>query len=263
MSERTPELLIRDVDALVGACTLEVVFDFGTAAALDRGAKMLKDVCAAFALAGHFGAYARTVDSRHEATMAAAAPTRLSDLQVVVQLVASNLAPKAFQFLRNMLGNLVTVDAPVRSIRVSPRGASGEAPIARLPPVTQFNESSAYPDSAITPAVFELVWSDSDFSKLRRVQVQFRSPPPVDLRVQLGPWVDAWYQLLELGAFSSPFGLPFETQSVRGELTLFDETSYEISVSRFIASEAGFRVLANMLGHFSRRVLPIAKVEID
>jgi hypothetical protein len=132
-----------------------------------------------------------------------------------------------------------------------------------LPPVDERNESIAYAATAVTPAAFELVWSDAPFSKARRVVVEFRAPPPADLPARLGPYVDAWYQLLELGAFAAPFGLPFETESIRGRLCLFDDRSYEISIARYLGSEAGFRVLANMLAHFSRHEVAVAGVEID
>lgn len=257
-----PELVFIGAPAMVGDCRLEVVFDFASAADMQLGTEVLAAACDAFAAAGNLGAYPMAGNTRHEASMAASAIVRAGERQAGLLLTAFNTDPKAFQLLRNMLGTLVRCDARLERIRVTAQGSQGEQPV-RLPPVEERNESTAYAATAVTPALFELIWSDSQFSKARRVLVEFRAPPPADLPASLGRYVDAWYQLLELGAFCAPFGLPFETESIRGRLSLFDERSYEISIARFVASEAGFRVLANMLGHFSRHVLAIASVEID
>jgi hypothetical protein len=257
-----PELVFHGAPALAGACRLEAVFEFASPEDMGRGTEVLAGACEAFAMAGALGAYALAGNTRHEASMAASAIVRAGERQAGVLFTASNTDPKAFQFLRNMLGQVVACDARLDRIRVMAQGEQATQPV-RLPQVDERNESVAYPATAITPAVFELIWSDSEFSKARRVMVEFREPPPADLPARLDPYLDAWFQLLERGAFSAPFGLPFETQSIGGALTLFDETSYEISIVRFLSSEAGFRVLANMLGHFSRHVLAIASVEID
>lgn len=257
-----PELVFHGVPAMVDMCRLEAVFDFASAEDMGRGTELLAGACDAFAAAGAFGAYALAGNTRHEASMAASAIVRVGERQAGVLFSASNTDPKAFQFLRNMLGSLLARDARLERIRVTAQGGPAGHSV-RLPFVDEHNESVAYPATAITPSVFGLTWNDSQFSKARRVMVEFREPPAADLPARLRPCLDAWFQLLEGGAFCAPFGLPFETESIGGALTLFDETSYEISITRFVASEAGFRVLANMLGHFSRHVLAIASVEID
>ncbi len=188
---------------------------------------------------------------------------RRADERCLVALVrAANVDATAFQFLRNMLGSLVTRSARLQRIRVLVEGA-GAASVERLPVIDDLNESHAYPRTWVTPDDFELVWADSEFSKARRVLLAFGAPPPTDVAIKLQPYVLAWFGLLERGAFCAPYGLPFETESVGDGLSVFDETSYEISIRRFVASEAGFHVLANMLGHFSRNVLAIESVEID
>jgi len=262
MSVYNPELSIQGAEAFLGDCQIEVAFRFGHAEGVLAGAELLAQVCTAFADAGRLGAYAKAGNTRYEPTLRVSELVRMNEREAGVLFTASNLDPKAFQFLRNMLGALAQLDVVLSDIRISARG-SGAAKAIRLPPVEEDNESDAYPGTAITAVQFELIWSDSDFSKVRRVLVEFGYPPPTDLLQQIKPYVDAWYLLLEMGAFSAPFGLPFETVSQRGQVSLFDEMSYEISISRFISSEAGFRVLANMLGHFHRHVLPIVSVEID
>jgi|GEM_PF-2862342 hypothetical protein len=259
-----PELILYGVSVLADACRLETMFEFTSAEDIGRGTEVLAATCEAFAAAGALGGYAMAANTRQEAMMAASAIVRVSERQACMQFSAANTDPKAFQYLRNMLSMLVACDARLERICITAQGSqlTQSLPV-RVPLVDERNESVAYPATAVTPEVFDLVWSDSQFSKSRRVIVEFRQPPPTDLPARLGPYVQAWFDLLEKGAFCAPFGLPFETESIGGRLSLFDETSYEISIARFVASEAGFRVLANMLGHFSKHVLAIASIEID
>jgi len=257
-----PELVIDGIAALSGDCQLKTVFEFASADDMRRGEEILSASCEAFVTAGGLGGFAMAGRMHPEGIMAAWGGMHAREQQADLQFRAVTIDPKAFQFLRNMLGVLVAHNARLERIRVTAQGAPAVEPVL-LPVLGESNESTAYPAMAVPPEIFQLVWSDSQFSKARRVIVEFPEPPPPGLPARLEPYVQAWFGLLERGAFCAPFGLPFETESVGGRLSLFDETCYEISIARFIASEAGFRVLANMLGHFSHNVAPIERVEID
>lgn len=257
-----PEVVFVGAQALTGNCRLAAAFEFASADDRERAADLLTIACEAFAQAGALGAHAMPGNLRVEASMAALALADDDQRKAAMLFTASNCDPKAFQLLRNMLGALVEQDVRLERIRLTVEGSHGEQAVL-LPLVEELNESTAYAATAVTPALFDLVWSDSQFSKARRVLVEFPAPLPDDLPVRLSPYLDAWYRLVELGAFCAPFGLPFETESIRGRLCLFDDSSYEISVARFLGSEAGFRVLANMLGHFCRHELAVVSVEID
>ncbi|MBS0172638.1 MAG: hypothetical protein JSR64_01225 [Nitrospira sp.] len=257
-----PELVIDGIAALAGECRLKTVFEFSSAEDMRRGAEILRFSCEAFATAGALGGYAMAGRMYPEANITVSGGVRTREQQADVQFSVVSIDPKAFQFLRNMLGMLVAHNARLERIRVTAQDAPADGPVL-LPTVGEGNESTAYPAMVVPPELFQLVWSDSQFSKTRRVIVEFHERPPAGLPGRLEPYVQAWFGLLERGAFCAPFGLPFEAESVGGRLSLFDETCYEISIARFVASEAGFRVLANMLGHFSRNVLAIARVEID
>lgn len=267
MSVYRPELTIQGAQAMPGDCQLEARFVFAAPDDMARGTECLAEACAVLAQAGRLGAFPLSRHGRHAPDLSASATVRIDDRQAGVLFAASNLDPKAFQCLRNMLGELARLDVLLAAIRVTVRGSGGER-VVRVPEVDTANESVAYPACVVTPVDFEFVWADSQFSKSRRVLLEFGAEPPRDLPARLAPWLQAWYRLLEMGAFSTPFGLPFETESQRGQLSLFDRTSYEISVSRYVSSEAGFRVLANMLAHFNAHrsapdFVPIARVEVD
>ena len=262
MSESKATVAVYGSERLSGACRLEVTIVFSTVPDLAVATAEVGDVFGAFAAAGRLGAYVLAGDSKIESTIEYEGQLVTHDHSVSAVCVASNIDPRAFQLLRNMLGEMRARGTSIDSIRVEVSGFR-EGTIARLPEITNMNESEAYPTAARASDFPGLIWADSEFSKLRRVLVEFYESPPKLTFERMKTYADAWYLLLEKGAFSRPFGPPFETQSIRGTLSRFDEVTNEISISRFIASEAGFKLLANMLGHFSRYVSRLARVEID
>jgi hypothetical protein len=125
------------------------------------------------------------------------------------------------------------------------------------------NESEAYPTIKNPHAIRACGFSDADFSKLRRVIIDCEMMLGDAQLAALRECAARWYDLLEFGAFARPFGSPAETSSIRGKLVRFDQTSYEVQISRYLGSEIGFKVLGNMLNRFATRVHPIARVEFD
>ena len=106
-----PDLIVHGAAAMLGHCGLKIAFEFAGADDLERGAAVVTDVCKAFAIAGALGAYALTRHARAEATMGMPEIRRADERCLVALVRAANVDATAFQFLRNMLGSLLTRSA--------------------------------------------------------------------------------------------------------------------------------------------------------
>lgn len=262
MSNIYPSIIISGFEELSRTCNLEITIHFPVTQVTENTIADVSDICFSFASAGKFGAYAIAGNSKIGTAIAYDGKVFAHNNSITVEFITTNINYKAFQFFRNMLMLLQEKDVAISSIGVIVHDYHGNQTI-RLPEITDINESEEYLNVVITPDISEFIWGNSEFSKTRRVLIEFHESLTKEQFLTLCIYTDAWYLLLEKGAFSSPFGLPLETQSLRGMASLFDEVTYEISISRYISSEVGFKVLANMLKHFSRNVFPITKVEID
>lgn len=177
------------------------------------------------------------------------------------QLEAEFVDPRAFQLLRNMAGRLKLQEIDVTRITVTELGQD-ERPPVELPEPDDDNEYDIYPELS-SRLGFAVEGEDSDFSKSRRCLVEMRDPVEASHVLGIRDWIQPWYLLLEAGAFALPVGLPDETDSIRGSVTIFDELTVEISVDRFLASETAFFVLINMLDAYGRTSIPMARIIVD
>ena len=259
MSKTYPSVIFSGVEHLLGDCKLEIVIHFSDSMNVQTA---LDEISMAFASAGSLGAFANASSYKVDSIVVYKGQALAQKNAILVEFFTTNIDFKAFQFFRNMNSYLQVKDVVVSRIDVRVENSTGNK-MLELPGLTDINESDAYPRKVIAPDSPELIWGDSEFSKTRRVLVEFGALLSREQFEDLSFYANAWYQLLEMGAFAMPVGLPYETDSIRGRVSLLDEITYEISIDRYIASEVGFGVLANMLFHFSKNVIQIIKVEID
>jgi hypothetical protein len=170
----------------------------------------------------------------------------VQDLQVLIWVLdVRNLDLYGLELVRNMAMRL-----EVQGIAVSGLRLDGPAQLPaerRKSDPEDENEFDAYP--AVSKHLgFASKGEEGDVGKMRRCLVELSVPVETAHIARLSQWVAPWYELLEGGAFARPVGLPSETESFRGDVTLFDEQSIEITVNRFQASETAWHPLLNMLG---------------
>lgn len=261
MKTKYPALQVCGSDDLRRGCRFQAKFEFENTEALKASANQIDDACSTFASAGSHGAFETSQRSGTRPSFiyedALARGT-----SILALFSTSGMDYRAFHFLRNMLDRTPAYDMTLKSISIAADGFR-ESEALLLPEIDQLNESDQYPRVVLSPDIPSFISESTDFSKSRRAIVEFREPLRQDSFSALQRCTDAWYLLLEKGAFSKPFGSAFEAESIRGNLSRYDETSYEIHVSRYIVSEIGFKILANMLKHLSRYVSPVVQIEID
>jgi hypothetical protein len=233
-----------------------------TATLLDSAAhQRLARVSGLFVDAGNGGAFAAPTASPEQSRFEwADSPLSAAD-HFSFKLRAHSIDPRAFQFLRSMCSRLKLEGIEVARLTVKDL-MQREGQMRPLPEPTDENETTAYPQLSEFIA-FDVQSEQSGFSKARRFLVEMQDPLEASNLTALAEWIAPWYALLEAAAFALPVGLPYETECIRGAVTLFDEITSEISVDRFLATESAWDVLTNMIHSFARKVCPVSKVIID
>lgn len=260
MTDKLPTLEVTDVtsDRLQ---RLQMQIEFESLPDVEKVLSLAASVCTAFGRAACVGAFAPRAALRRQSFLALRSAPVLEDGRVVAEFDVIAIDTSSFQFFRNMMLGLNDAGAAMERIILVAAG-SREPPQA-LAQIDDRNESSLYPRVPPPLAIGQVGFSPSEFSKSRRVLIEFSefpSPPEMDV---LQSYVDSWYDLLELGAFCQPFGTPDETIGIRGSFTRFDSTSVEAHIQRYIGSEVGFKILGSMLDHYADLVYPILSVEFD
>lgn len=162
---------------------------------------------------------------------------------------------RAFVVLRNAVWGLVDLGESVSAV-----GILGDAPQAsessRIPPVDDDGIDNAYPAFA-SPTAFDVVREPGGDSRARRCVVEHAGPVPPTRVLALRGWVDAWFDVVELGGFSMPDFHPASAGSVRGGIAQLDDCSVEVSLLRYTGSEALWSVLLNLVAdyHFHERAV--------
>jgi hypothetical protein len=128
--------------------------------------------------------------------------------------------------------------------------------------VDEDNEDEVYPPGSAQLG-FAVDFDDLPLDKARRCLAEFARPIEVSHIDELNTRVEAWFEALEDGGWALPLGHPTDVDSVRSGVCQFDETTAEIAVLCFRASEEAWNVLLNILAGFSQAVLPVTKVMIE
>jgi hypothetical protein len=219
----------------------------------------ISDVFMTFIRAGELGGYPAHGGAPERSDLTFASGIIATSTGAHVVLNARTVASQCFQLLRHLLAKRSFADYALRRIEV--RDNSGR-PRQPAPQIDDASEQDLYPPMAENIA-FLMDYGEDDFSKWRRVEVEFRDPVgavEIDL---LRPYAHAWGSLLGGGAFALPYAHPDSVDSVFGQITQFDSHSSEIEVPVYLASEEGWNVLINILHTFSKREREIVRVVLE
>ena len=258
MSDRIPSLVLSVSSAK--EASFEVALDVPTSMDQSVHAKLeyLVDI---FAKTGERGGFADpNVRPDQSQLFVAGCDSSLSS-GFFCELKARSVDIRAFQLLRAMLARLRLHGIVVTRITVTELGQDERQQVELAEPVDT-NEYTIYPEMS-SRIGFAVAGEDSDFSKSRRCLVEMRHTVEATNVLGLGDWIKPWYMLLEAGAFAMPVGLPDETTSISGAVTIFDELTIEISIDRFQASESAFFVLINMIDAYAHQFMSVVRVIVD
>jgi hypothetical protein len=214
-----------------------------------------------FAEAGEHGGFVVPSESSDNSRLVITSSDHSKANMISFKLLANFIDVRAFQLLRNIAGRFKLMNAHIRGITVTQLGQKDQ-PSIDLPVPSEENEEDIYPEASEFIG-FDVVWEESDFGNARRCLVEMYNSVNSSHALSLAEWIEPWYRLLEAGAFAMPIGLPDETESTRGSVTIFDDITIEISIDRFQASESAWYVLVNLIYSFSKKSSAVAKVIID
>jgi hypothetical protein len=151
---------------------------------------------------------------------------------------------RGFQLLRSMSERLLRYDIKVLRVALSSSSAPWDEVPTPLP--TDETEYDAYP--AMSSLIrFQTIREPLDDGKSRRAIVDLFTEVDKSQLQRLDVCLRPWFHLLEAGAFALPVGLPSETESIAGAVTLFDAQSIEVSINCFQASECAWNAFVNMV----------------
>ena len=163
---------------------------------------------------------------------------------LIFEVEAERIDLRAFELFRNMGQRLRRQGIDVREMRLSKVGGAPTKPY-RKPEPDERNEYDAYP--AVAKVRFGVEAEGFIATRMRRCLAELSVPVVAAHVLHARRWLAPWFDLLEAGAYAAPLGRASETDSIRGDVELFDELSIEISVNRFEASEAAWSALVNLL----------------
>jgi hypothetical protein len=212
-----------------------------------------------FVEAGKLGGYCVEHGQPDRSSLTFRRATRPSRNSASVTLDAKAVTKRCFQLLRHMLARPEQVSWNVQRIDVQDGSA---ATPERVPEIGDDSEEALYPPMIAHPS-FELASGIDEFSKWRRLEVEFADAIGAEQVLGLKPYLEPWSALLNNGAFALPYALPFEVTSVAGQITQFDSHTAEFEVPVYLASEEGWNVLVNLLQRFSTREWNIVRITLD
>jgi len=258
MSERLPSLVLSG--SAGPKVSYEVTFDISTP--VDEPVyEQLDWLIGVFAEAGGHGGFAVPSVSPSQSRLSLVSSSPSPPDSFLCKLGTNFVDQRAFQLLRNMAGRLKRQNINVRRIAVIELGSKAHQ-LVEAPEPSEENENDVYPEISSSVRL-EVEGEESEFSKARRCLVEMRNPIEASHVLGIADWIKPWYLILEAGAFAMPIGLPDETDSISGSVTIFDEITVEISVDRFQASECAWNVLVNLLDAYSCISSPVSKVTVD
>lgn len=164
--------------------------------------------------------------------------------ELVVRVRVSSLDPRMWQCWRHMVGRLRKFDINVDSVALT-APAVLIAKSQAIEFIDERNEETAYP--LASPELQNVLrFEGGDAAKSRRCLVEMDRPLTAGEITQFEKWTQPWFAMLEAAAFSCPIGAPHEEECLSGVVSQFDETTIELTVDRFRASEQAWMVLGNM-----------------
>lgn len=164
------------------------------------------------------------------------------------ELECQGIDHRAFQVLRNMLAKLREEGVHMRKVSVWTTSVNlPQEPVA--PMIDEDNEEQNYPPVHLgaAPEIAGEEEEDVGGSWFRRCVVAVRAPVGQAQVDALRSLANPWFEILEAGGYAMPLDFPWEVECVGDTVTQFEETSLEVTVLRFQASEAAWSVLSNLI----------------
>jgi hypothetical protein len=257
MNRPIPPLFLAGISA--STTLLDVVVNISESAA-ESPQEKIERVVQTFALAGARGGFADSGTRPDSSSMSLVSGIGFEPRKVSFKIRVERVDSGAFQTLRNMLTNLESGKFSISRIGVSDPEKRSARPIS-VPEITDENQEDLYPGLSAATAVY-VDWGSAGSSKSRRFLVELSQPPDAARVAALSDWIKPWLVMLESEAFGMPFDVQ-ESQSFVGSVTQFDEVTVELVIDRFMASEAAWNVLINMIDAFGRKRFPVSRVLID
>ncbi len=224
----------------------------------------IEGVISTFVEAGQRGAFSAPRVAPALSRVAGLGPAVLSGDVLSVQLELFSVDRRAFQCLRHMVATVYFGRAEPRHVQVRELGAEGLLTRTSMPLVTFDNEGDAYPQPRPSASSgFRVDWPDTEPSKFRVVLVEFSGTLVRSDFVELAGPVGAWGRLVEANAFSLPEVFPDEVECVVGQTVMFDRSTAQIEVPRFIGSEAAWDCLLCLLDAFSETKRKVVLVTVE
>jgi len=248
--------------ASVSAASRHLEVRYAVRVAIDRPVEArLREVAETLAVAAARGAFCAGVEYRGVSSMSLA-ETRVRESIVVQEMSSLGVDPRLFQCLRNMVRRLRNYGVEVTRVEVADldRADSGNL---QMPLPSEENEGTVYPAIAAPATTLQVAVDDIDFGKSRRCLVEFGQPLAPELVESFEAWVRPWYTLLEAGSYALPVGPPETTECIAGSVSQFDQSSIEVAVDVFLATEMAWNALVNMVDRFDGATGRVLRIVIE
>lgn len=124
------------------------------------------------------------------------------------------------------------------------------------------DEEMAYPQAS--DALRSLLrFEDVDYSKSRRLLIETDRSLSAEDILSYEAWIEPWKDMLERSAFALPVASPDKIESLFGAVSQFDDTSVEVHIDVFAASEQAWIALGHMtLAYWGERA-KITRLLVD
>ncbi len=241
MTERLPEFVLRGISDI--SETLELRYwlsgasDATLLGALDDAARSMEEASAA-------GAFCDVGTSLTSSSLRLASPAVAKDRFVMQTLSCHKLDPRVLRCLGQMALRLRTQGLRLERIEAADPSSNG-APAVRLTWPKEEGEEQAYPQAS--DALLSLLrFEGADHAKSRRFLIEAdRSLSAVEIQ-GYEAWIEPWKSMLEHSAFALPVASPDEIDSLFGSVSQFDDTTVEVHIDVFAASEQAWITLGHM-----------------
>ncbi|CAN5718526.1 hypothetical protein BH11PSE13_BH11PSE13_11390 [soil metagenome] len=240
-----PELKVsRQTD---GGDTITVELRFGCAPELVNSSPY-EQAAGLFMACASRGAFCQASEAPRVWKLVQGVSAHWSGPSLTLLLRIEHFDARGLQVLRNLLVGAAEpenrIDGIVVKVPMELRGYRRDE--QAMPMLDEDNEDDEYP--ALSERLgFDCVDEEVDDTWVRRCVIEYAAPVSPEEVERLEHWVEPWFNLLEMGGYALPIGLPENVQSAPGGVNQFDEFSIEISLMKFHASEMAWHALANML----------------
>ena len=259
MHDRMPKLFLVGVESPTAHLRLRLELSAGKP---DDALLEIDKLVRSFVTAGERGGYPSPDSAANVSRLTLSAAPQIKGRQIVCDLQAEHVDPRAFQIVRIMIGASRSSAWTAGSVTIE-EVRTGTLRRIDVPLPDDLNDEDVYPDvSNLVPFVVD--WVSTQFSMSRRLLAAFRYPIQPEHVDGVAELVRIWGDLVEANGFSLPTEMPLEeVESVVGPVDQLDEFTIECVVDRFEACETAWNVLINLLDAYSRSMFRMSKISVE